>query len=322
MHKRWSEIGFALLMGLVVPAILFSFDIGDKQHRFWGTQETQSASTASQNARREISVLMGDTIQKMDLETYLVSVVLREMPSSFEPEALKAQAVVARTYTLRRSESGGKHDEASVCTSPACCQGYCSPDEFLSTGGTQELIDKVTDAVNATQNEVLLYNGELIEATYFSCSGGRTEDAVAVWGSDIPYLQATDSPGEESAKYFVDAVTMSADAFADKMQLDKSIPSWKWIGDIVYTDGGGVDTIQLAGKTYRGTTVRQKLGLRSTVFLISIVGDSVTITTKGFGHRVGMSQYGAEAMAIEGKTYRQILEHYYKDTQLAVLSSD
>lgn len=322
MHKRWLEIGFAFLFGLVIPGILISFNNGDAQRRFIGTQETQSASMISQGSDREINVLVDDTIHKMNLETYLVSVVLREMPAGFEPEALKAQAVVARTYTLRRGITGGKHDGAEVCDSPACCQGYCSPEEFLSSGGTQELLEKVTAAVNATQDEVLLYNGELIEATYFSCSGGRTEDAIAVWGSDIPYLQATDSPGEENAKYFVDAVTMSTDAFASNMQLDKSIPPWKWIGEIVYTDGGGVDTIQLAGKTYRGTTVRQKLGLRSTAFLISIVGESVTITTKGFGHRVGMSQYGAEAMAIQGNTYRQILEHYYKNTQLAIFSND
>lgn len=322
MHKRWMEIGLAVLLGLVVPGILVSFYDSGSSHSFLGRQETQSTAMASESVNSQISVLMDDTVVQMDLETYLVSVVLREMPASFEPEALKAQAVVARTYTLRRADSGGKHNGASVCTSPACCQGYCSAEEFLSSGGTQALLDKVVDAVAATKNEVLLYNGELIEATYFSCSGGRTEDAVAVWGSDIPYLQATDSPGEESAKYFVDAVTMSTDSFAAKMQLDRSIPAWKWIGDIAYTDGGGVDTIQLAGKTFRGTTVRQRLGLRSTAFLISIVGDSVTITTKGFGHRVGMSQYGADAMAAQGKTYQQILQHYYAGTQLTTRSGD
>lgn len=172
-------------------------------------------------------------------------------------------------------------------------------------------LTKVSDAVNSTQNQVLTYNGRLIEATYFSCSGGRTEDAQAVWGTEIPYLQAVDSPGEEGATYFTDTVKYSAREFAALLGLVPSGSPASWLGAVTYTDGGGVDTMVIAGRVYKGTTLRQKLDLRSTVFSIVPAGNFVHIFTRGFGHRVGMSQYGAEAMAVSGSDYGQILAHYY-----------
>ena len=253
------------------------------------------------------------------MEEYILSVVLREMPSDFHSEALKAQAVVARTYTMRQMIKGGKHKNADVCTESACCQGYWAVDSFLASGGTQGQIDKIKAAVDLTAGQILLYAGEPIDATYFSCSGGSTEDAVAVWGTDVPYLRATLSPGEESAKYHTDTVRFSVQEFAQKIgvQLKKS-KSFK-IGKITYTSGDGVDTIEICGKVFRGTTIRKRLGLRSTAFVISVTGDHVVVTTKGYGHRVGMSQYGADAMAESGKNYEVILLHYYAGVDLSSL---
>lgn len=323
MNKGSKQFGYSLLLGVIVPAILFCVvRTRNNEKANYAIQESGTAATAQQRIMREVDVLTDDGVVKMDLQDYLVSVVLREMPASFEKEALKAQAVVARTYTLRRAQAGGKHENATVCTNSACCQGFCSQDEYLSSGGSLALLDKVIGAVAETADEILMYEGELIEATYFSCSGGRTEDAVAVWGSEIPYLQATDSPGEEHASHFADTVSMSVEEFAEKLQLKTSAPADRWIGAISYTDGGGVDKIELAGESYSGTTVRQKLGLRSTAFAISIEGESVTIKTKGYGHRVGMSQYGADAMAMDGKNYAQILAHYYSGAYLTTLTGD
>ena len=318
MHRRWKEIIIALLLGLVFPGIVYSaMDSHNERGPAATTLETQPQTTAVQITRMDVGVLMDDgTVSVMGLEDYLVSVVLREMPADFEIEALKAQAVVARTYTLRRAATGGKHTAAAVCTDPSCCQGYCSQEEYLSSGGKKALLDKVIAAVNSTSKEVLVYNGELIEATYFSCSGGKTEDAKAVWGADIPYLQAIDSPGEEHATHYIDTVSFSVSDFAEKLGLDTGMRPQDWLGSITYTDGGGVEELQICGTTYKGTTIRQKLGLRSTAFIISIVGETVTITTKGYGHRVGMSQYGADAMALQGKTYPDILSHYYQGTEL------
>ena len=257
----------------------------------------------------------------MDLEDYVLAVVLREMPAEFEIEALKAQAVVARTYALRRYSEGGKHDTAAVCTDSSCCQGYWSPSEYLSSGGSYSMLEKVKQAVVETKGLVLTYNGEYIEATYFSCSGGQTEDAKAVWGSDIPYLKATESPGEESATHFTDTVFFSSNEFRNLIGKDLPGLPGNWFGMISYTNGGGVDEIEICGELYQGTEIRRRLGLRSTAFVVSAVGDCITITTKGFGHRVGMSQYGADAMAVKGSNYTEILSHYYIGTELQCINN-
>lgn len=281
------------------------------------TKETQGMEAAS----TKISVLLQDgTIQIMDMNDYLTCVVLREMPASFEAEALKAQAVVARTYALRRYALGGKHIGAAVCADSACCQGFYDLSEYLDNGGNKEDIEKIQNAVNMTDKLVLVYNGDLIDATYFSCSGGMTEDAKAVWGADIPYLRSTESPGEENAAHYVDTVTFTTEDFLRMLQLSETTNIQ--IDDITYTSGGGVDTINVCGKQFKGTEFRKKLGLRSTVFVISAVADTVTVTTKGFGHRVGMSQYGADAMAVTGAGFPEILAHYYRGTQLVTYNAN
>lgn len=324
MQKKWTEIITALVLGFLIPSILFSRVIREPvQTQQPATEPTETQETVIQPQGFQISVLMDDgSISKMELEAYLTAVVLREMPANFEVEALKAQAVVARTYVLRRLESGGKHVGAVICTNPSCCQGYRSCETYLAEGGTQELLNKVADAVSDTAGQVLVYDGALIDATYFSCSGGMTEDAKAVWGADIPYLQATASPGEEKAAHYVDTATFTTSEFARLLDLELSGKPERWIGNVTYTDGGGVDEILICGKSYKGTTLRQKLNLRSTAFVISVIGNTVTITTKGFGHRVGMSQYGADAMAVQGSSYQEILSYYYRGTELVTYSSN
>ena len=257
---------------------------------------------------------------KMNLDEYLLGVLLCEMPANFESEALKAQAVAARTYTLRRSNVEDKHKDATVCMDPSCCHGYTKTADYLKNGGTADSVDKVAKAVNATTGEVLLYQGELIEATYFSCSGGMTEDAVAVWGTDIPYLQATPSPGEEKATYYTDTIQYNKDVIAQRLGVSFQGNADGWFEITEYTDGGGVARINVCGVDFKGTEFRSLLNLRSTIFTITAVGNTVTITTKGYGHRVGMSQYGAEAMALQGNTYQEILAYYYQGTELSRIS--
>ena len=320
MYLRLKDLRMAIILGIICPALLFWF-VEDKNKEPLPSvtvpvTEPEIVTTALPEVLY-LPVLMDDgIIEQMELDTYLTSVVLCEMPADFESEALKAQAVVARTYALRRLEGNGKHTGAAICTDASCCQGYRSQEEYLSNGGRQELLDKVIAAVRETTNEVLVYDGELIEATYFSCSGGTTEDAQAVWGSFIPYLQSTESPGEERATHYTDTVVFKTEEFQRLLGSELSSEPENWIEGITYTEGGGVDTIQICGVLYKGTTLRQKLGLRSTSFVITVLGNTVTITTKGFGHRVGMSQYGADAMALQGSTYPEILSHYYQGAEL------
>ena len=256
-----------------------------------------------------IQVLLDGEMTHMELETYVLRVVLGEVPADFEPEALKAQAVVARTFALKLNEN--KRHDGAVCTKSSCCQAYQTEDAYLQKGGTEEKLSKVRSAVEATRGQVLTYGGELINATYFSCSGGSTEDAMAVWGYDVPYLQAVESPGEEDASAYYREKTFTPREFCKALAVQLKGKPETWFGKVNYTDGGGVETMTIGGVRYKGTTLRTLLGLRSTMFTVHLEKGNIVIRMKGYGHRVGMSQYGADAMALAGSGYSEILAHYY-----------
>ena len=315
MKPFWKDVVVSCIMGLIVPGMVLSLGVA-----LWdqgqGGEEPTVAHVIQERPKTMLTVQHGDELVQMELDAYLTGVVLAEMPASFAEEALKAQAVVARTYTMRAAEGKRKHADAAVCTDSACCQGYIAPEAYLEAGGTGRSIEKIRTAVEETEGLVLTYEGKLIEATYFSCSGGTTEDAVAVWGSDVPYLKSVESPGEEHATHFTDEMVCSADEFRAALCKDLVGAPDSWFGHITYTAGGGVDTIEICGVSYRGTEIRKLLGLRSTVFSIRTDGDLLTIKTRGFGHRVGMSQYGADAMADGGSDCAAILAHYYPGTTL------
>ena len=251
----------------------------------------------------------------MELEAYLIGVILAEMPTTFELAALEAQAVVARTYALKRYQEK-RHADGAVCTDSACCQAYIAIADYLDGLGYAEDVAIARNAVQATTGMVLLYEDALAEATYFHSSGGRTEDAVAVWGAAYPYLQAIDSPGEEQMEHY------SAQVFYDKSTLEQLVglhlsnSPESWVGRITYTTGGGVDTIIFGGRAFTGIQLRKLLNLNSTAFTIQPETGGISITTLGKGHRVGMSQCGAQAMALKGSTYQQILCYYYPGTRI------
>ena len=314
MKKQWL---LPFLAGLVIPLVLAAVfqkipPVQEAECETIVPEETQ----VRQDSLAQLTVKnKAGNLQQMALEEYLLGVVLAEMPADFETEALKAQAVVARTYTCKRMERS-KHEGAAVCMEPGCCQGYRSPEEYREAGGREAAVEKVRRAVEDTDGLVLCYGGALIDATYFSCSGGSTEDAVAVWGQDVPYLQAVESPGEEEAPRFTDSVEFSSSEFAEKLGISAAGDPAGWFGAVEYTDGGGVDTMVIRGKPFTGPQLRSKLGLRSTALEISVSGKTITVTTRGFGHRVGMSQYGAQAMAQAGESFQSILAHYYTGTEL------
>ena len=211
MKPFYKDLTVACLLGLLLPGMLLCFGVA-----IWGKEPQKPEPTVTEINRDQakVLVLIDEEVVELGLEDYLTGVILAEMPASFEFEARKAQAVVARTYTVRAMEGKSKHENAAVCTDSSCCQGYISPQDYLSEGGTQDSVDSMRMAVRDTENLILTYEGEVIEATYFSCSGGSTEDAVAVWGTDFPYLRATDSPGEEYAVHFSDTTFWNQSAWA------------------------------------------------------------------------------------------------------------
>lgn len=335
MKQIVKELVRVAIVGCVLPCVLIGFVIRATQPEMLeqtvpttapslqtqpqtvpATQPEPSTPTQTESLPLTVPVLMDDMLVTMELDSYIIGVVLGEMPASFETEALKAQAIVARTYTLKTCLDGKRHPQGAICTDAGCCQAYCPPETYLAGGGTVDGLCRVTDAVENTKNQVLMYHGELITATYFSCSGGSTEDAVAVWGYDIPYLQAVASPGEEENSAFYREKSFTPSELCKKLGLNPSGEPADWFGPVSFTSGGGVAVMEIGGKSFRGTTLRSKLGLRSTMFTVRVENEKIVFCTRGYGHRVGMSQYGANAMAKEGCSCHQILLHYYTDTVL------
>lgn len=316
MRGIWKELFAAVFVGMILPGVLLNGAV------YFHSPDT--AQTPEQMLPPPVSIPVlvqqeGRSAEVWDMDTYLEGVVLAEMPASFESEALKAQAVAARTYARKAYITGGKHQNGALCQNPGCCQAYVSRDAYLARGGTQEGVEKVRQAVLSTSGQVLTYGGELIEATYFSCSGGMTEDAAAVWGTEYPYLKSVESPGEEAAQHYEETVVFTPKQFQQALGADLKGKPEEWIAVTSYTKGGGVDKMVIGGHAYTGTQLRQLLGLRSTAFKAEVTEAGISVTTKGYGHRVGMSQYGAEAMAVEGNSYDQILRHYYPGTELTTL---
>lgn len=302
MEKQSSQLRQSILMGLLLPVLLIG-GVGNL------AEKAEMPSFYTKDSA--VSVCLTDGTE-LALDAYLQRVLLGEMPISFEKEALKAQAVAARTYTAK-AMAGGKHG-GKLCTDSTCCQAFCDAAAFASF--TLEEREKAADAVRETDALVLTYDGALIEATFFSCSGGRTEDAVAVWGTDYPYLRSVESPGEEAAKYDTDSRLVSKRELETALEITLSDNAASWAGTVQLTSGGGVETIELGGKRFLGVYLRKALGLRSTAFTVTPEGDALRFDTRGYGHRVGLSQYGANAMAADGADFREILGHYYPGTAL------
>ena len=267
-----------------------------------------------------LKVKNGDTVEEMDLGTYLVGVVRAEMPASFEEEALKAQAVAARTYTIYKIQTGGNHgEEANICTDSTCCQAYISEDRARANWGkdADAYEKKVENAVTSTDGETILYGGVPILAVFHSSSAGLTRAAGQVWLNDLPYLQAVDSPEEgEAIPNYYSRVEFSAAAFKEKLlavapEADFSGPVDGWLRNAVTDSAGSVETVEVGGVTVKGTQVRTALGLRSACFDWEVQNGKLVFYVTGYGHGVGLSQYGADQMAADGADYREILTHYY-----------
>lgn len=311
--RNWLlDISLAVLMMMSV-CILASVLFSSKQQT--PTEPTETTVTTPV-VRQSIGVLLDGEVEEILLEDYLVGVLLGELPADFHEEAKKAQAVVARTYALRVSTLGHKHGVGVVCGSPDCCQNYISAEEYVEKWGTEEPVESARKAVRETEGVVVTYEGSLIDATYFSSSGGKTESALAVWGTDVPYLQSVESPGEEGSGTYIETLRFSRQEFCSKLGVSLSGDTASWFEAVNYTDSGSVNTMRIGGKLYTGKQLRERLGLRSTVFTVATVSEAVLITCRGFGHRVGMSQYGADAMAKAGSDYIAIIKHYYSGVEV------
>ncbi len=268
-------------------------------------------------------ILVGEEVITLDCREFLVRTLAFEMGPSYHAEALKAQAVAAYTYYGRRRLAQeaqpdptlkGAHFKTPVTSFP---QDY-TKEKLRDKWGTQfdSHYNKLAAAVDAVMGRYITHNGEWIDACYFAISGGQTESAAAVWGADVPYLRSVPSPADKLAPGYETAVTLSADAVrAALTKLDPTLTLGDdpaaWFGTPTKTAAGSVKTLPVGGKPLSGTSLRTALGLRAANFTLQYTDGGFCITTRGYGHGVGMSQYGADTLARQGMSWQEILQHYY-----------
>lgn len=264
-------------------------------------------------------------VEDMHLDEYLYGVVASEMPATFDIEALKAQAVVARTYTIYQIRNGKKHENADVCDSSYNCQAWISKEDRFARweeGKQEEYWSKIVDAVNSTKGKVILYNGEPINALFHSNSGGATELSINVWGGDFPYFQTVETSGEQNYSSYSSEVTISKDELIKKM-LEKysefkiNFSEDESIKIIERTASNRISKLKIGNIEITGVDARNIFGLKSANFNIEIDGDNIKFSVLGYGHGVGFSQCGGDTLAKNGRNYQEIIKYYYKDVEIS-----
>lgn len=275
-----------------------------------------------------INVLNTETneVSEVSLDEYLLGVVSAEMPANYHIEALKAQAVVARTYTLYTiTHNSAKHGIGTICTSSSCCQAWLSKEDRISKWPVEEQEQnwsKIEEAVYKTKGQVIEYNGQVIDAFFHSNSGGKTEVPVNVWGgTDFPYLKVVETAGEDAYTQYSSEVQLTKDDFSKKMKEKYSDFQINWedaecIKITEYTDSGRVRYIKVGNKNLSGVEARSLFGLKSANFECELEGNKVKFSVTGYGHGVGMSQTGADSMAKSGSNYEEIIKHFYSGIEI------
>ena len=291
-------------------------------------KNTIKESTYNYEKYNTIKLLHKDTnkVEKINLDEYLYGVVSAEMPASFEEEALKAQAVVARTYTIYKIvNNDGKHDDADICDDSSCCQAWISKEDRLDKWKEEEREEywnKIVNAVNSTGGKIITYEGEPINAFFHSNSGGTTEAPINVWGgSGYPYLQSVSTSGEDAYSQYSSEAEFTKKEFEEKIKelhsdfkIDYNEKDCIKIEE--HTEGNRVKNVKIGNLELSGVEVRNIFGLRSANFEITIEDDKIKFEVIGYGHGVGMSQTGADSLAKEGKTYEEIITHFYTGVEI------
>ncbi len=308
MFKKWILIYFSLLFLPFILILLF-------------LPPEQPPQTPPQENTVELYRHATDAIETLPLTDYLWGVVAGEMPASYPEEALKAQTVASYTYLLHRIHTIKSHPasdfghEGDVCDDPNHCKAYLSPAEATLKWGEdwyEASAERIANAVASVEGQVLLYEDAPANTVFHAISGGKTENAADVWGAEVPYLISVDSHWDEEAKGFSSEVTLSLEEFCEKLGQTDYTP-----GAVTLTAGGSVATQVIGGKAFTGRELRSLFNLRSTRFTLSIQKDKAVFQVSGYGHQVGMSQYGAGVLAQNGYTYEKILLYYYPNTNLA-----
>jgi len=294
------------------------------------SQPSQVVQTAGGSRDRGRIVRLARTdgrVEELTMEEYLWGVVAAEMPAAFEPEALKAQAAAARTYTVElQATPDGKHEGADLCDDSACCQAYVDRETAQARWGLQakSYTQKIAQAVEKTDGLGVLYKDEPIQAVFFSSSAGRTVDAAEVWGNSVDYLKGVDSPEGEEVPNYRSRVVLTVEQVRQMVLerypgADLSGSPEGWFTGVEHNSAGGVARMQVGGMTVSGSQLRALFALRSATFTVALEAGNFVFDVTGYGHGVGMSQYGANAMAKQGADFEEILTWYYTGTEVGEL---
>lgn len=318
MKRFFLLILSIIFMTVILPAVIAGVS---------GDGEAEEKEEAAE-VRDIVSVYIKaeDRVLEMDTMQYLKEVVSAEMPADFHKEALKAQAVAARTYLVNRkntyAESGApkEHKGADICTDPSHCKAWISEETRRESWGADadKNWDKISEAVEETDGVIITYEEHPISAVFHSTSSGHTENAVDVWGGSVPYLVSVDSPGDISSPKYSSDAEYDIDEF--KQICENNIEGLNWdeglFSDISRSAAGGIISLKIGGKVIRGTEFRRIFSLRSTNVEIYEENSKVKMLVKGYGHGVGMSQYGANYLAEGGADYVEILKSYYTGVEV------
>ncbi|MBU5594343.1 stage II sporulation protein D [Amphibacillus sp. MSJ-3] len=258
-------------------------------------------------------------VESIPLEQYVASVVASEMPADFELEALKAQALAARTYIVQYLLATGSVDPEQTITDTVQHQVYRNDVELKELWGSDYhwKMEKITEAVRTTAGQILTYDQSPITPVFFSTSNGKTENAEDYWENALPYLVSVDSPWDLESPKYLDQKSIPTAELEQELGINLTEPINE--PPMTYTDSHRVQTVELGGHTFTGREVRETFDLQSTDFEIEQKNDHIIFTTRGFGHGVGMSQYGANGMAQEGKSYQDIVTHYYRGVEISTI---
>lgn len=297
---------------IAVPSFLILTSFKEEE-KFNIKEEEKDNNTTVKDVTIKVMQTNKNKIVTLNIEDYVKGVIAGEMPISFEIEALKAQAVAARTYALRRINENNKYDVVDTVMN----QVYKDDETLKKSWGNNydKYIEKINTAVNETKGEYVDYNGTYADTLFFSTSVGNTENSEEIFGTKISYLQSVSSTwDEEVSPVYEEKNTFTRNEFCNKLSLTNCQKIYVKILD--ETSTGRIKQISINNKIYTGSEVAYLLSVRSNYFTIYIENNQVVVKTKGFGHGVGMSQYGAEGMAENGYTYKDIIEHYYQGTTL------
>lgn len=313
----------AALLCLVIALMLPLLFAGGGQAAPEASAEPESAA-GGLDSELSFTVLTADGVETVTMSDWLPGVVAGEMPALFEEEALKAQAVAARTYIMySMGREKPAHPEADVCDDPACCKAHSTDEALREKWGEsyEENMARVLEAVRSTDGEYMSYGGEVIQAVFHSSSAGRTEDSAAIWQAE-PYLVSVESPETaEDVPNYVTSVTVRPEDFraavlAVHPEAEFGEDPAFWLGAAVRDASGRVESVDIGGTQVPGTELRTIFKLRSTAFTLDYTAEGFLFTVTGYGHGVGMSQYGANVMAEDGADYEEILTHYYPGAEL------